>query len=116
MKDLRDLNDFKIHDVKPVRSTDQFQIDKLGMRYKSFNYSAPTQLVSPYWYFAQIDRNRVTIFLDGGSLALSRVRDYLPRHALRGVFKSQFSNIFQETGALPGQKLTKAHQWLKERT
>jgi len=33
-----------------------------------------------------------------------------------GVFKSQFSNIFQETGALLGQKLTKAHQWLKERT
>jgi len=32
-----------------------------------------------------------------------------------GVFKSRFLNIFQETGALLGQKLTKAHQWLQER-
>ena len=33
-----------------------------------------------------------------------------------GVFKSQFSNIFQGNGALPGQKLTKAHRWLQART
>ena len=33
-----------------------------------------------------------------------------------GLFRSQFSNVFQETGALLGQKLTKAHQWLQERT
>ena len=36
-----------------------------------------------------------------------------PRKALRGVFKSQSLNIFQETGALLGQKLTKVHQWLQ---
>ena len=33
-----------------------------------------------------------------------------------GVFKSQSPNIFQETGAPLGQRLTKAHQWLQERT
>ena len=42
-----------------------------------------------------------------------------PLHHVRpfvGVFKSQFPKIFQENGALLGQKLTKAHQWLQERT
>jgi len=33
-----------------------------------------------------------------------------------GGFKSQFPNIFQETGALLGRKLINAHQWLQERT
>ena len=46
------------------------------------------------------------------------VRALPPTHArpFVGVSKSQFSNMFQETGALLGQKLTKAHQWLQERT